>query len=189
MKEINKKSIFNTMRKLIYKDTFFYKVWVFITSGGFRFIRNTWNFRKELYEYQKWDWLYQISLLRRGLELQSKYFETHGYDDDKIKYKKISKINRAVYILKCHEEDSFIELAEAELGYKYKEEYYHLNENKLTYEDKERNAAINKKSFEIEDILWVELLEIFDGQDLSQIKSEHDLNKIFNGSGIKGWFN
>jgi len=187
MEKENKKTFLNELHKLIYRDNKFYKVWRFLTSGMFHFVKNVWYFRKELYEYQKWDWLYQISLLRKGLELHSDYLTEHGHDDDKIKFKKINKIDRVVYILKCHENDTFIELAEMELGYEYKHDFCELGNNKLSYLEKEQNAAIYKKSLEIEDILWCEFLEIIDGQDLSSVRSELEWERKFDGSGIKGW--
>lgn len=180
---------------MIYKNLT--RLWYFIFKTTPRFIKNVWNFRKELTNYQPWDWLYNISMLRRGLELQTEFIKKKGNDNFEIRHRKISKIEHAIYILKCHENDIFIELAEKSLGYIYiyneNDDDVFFNKNndnvksKLTYEDKERNTAITKKAIEIEDNMWSELVDIFNGQDLSKFKTDYDWYKKFDGSGMKWW--
>lgn len=152
------------------------------------FIKNVWLFKNELNNFELFDWSYPLSMFRRGLELECDYIEKYGMEEDEIRLKKIEKMRRAIDILKVHEDDLFMDLAEKHLGYEYKLDLLINDESQLSYSDKEKNTAIAKKSVEIEDDLWIELLDILDGQDLSTVKTEGEWRNRFDGSGFKTWW-
>lgn len=202
-----KTDFFKSIKKLVYGKTWWYKTYSFIRYGIIRFTRNIWLFRKELYEYQKWDWRYQIMLLRRGLELESKYIKKYGLEIDESRLKKVEMMNRAIEILKWHEDDLFLELAEKELGYEYilndfefkeadqsilnqeitkGEKYYQLINNS-TDEEKEKNNKLSKLSDKLQVDSFNELLIILKGQDFKKFNTNIDWNKQFDGSGLQNW--
>lgn len=165
------------------------KPFIFLFKRLPHFIKNVWLFRKELNDFYPFDWSYPLGMFRRSLELESEYIYKHGNEETDVKNKKINMMNRAVQIMLIHENDLFLTLAEQQLGYEYKLEIFNKEgESNLTYNDKEKNTALIKKSEEIEDDLWVELLDILDGQDLSMVKSEEEWKKRFDGSGFKTWW-
>jgi hypothetical protein len=129
-------------------------------------------------------------MFRKALELQYDDIDKYSQEDDLTRIKKLKMISRAIEIMKIHEDDLFLEIAEAELGYEYKIDLIDKNtgESLLSYDEKEKNAALSKKSYEVEDDLWIELLDILDGQDLSYVKSEEEWKSKFNGTGFKSWF-
>lgn len=203
-----KNTFFNSIKKLVYVDTFWYKTYSFIRYGIIRFIRNIWSFRKELYEYHRWDWRYQLMMMRRGFELEVKYITKYGHEIEISKDKKIEKMKRLIEISKWHEDDLFLELAEKELGYKYiigkfefKEEdqsklnqeitkgqkYYELIDNS-SKEDKEKNKKLTILSDKIQVDSFNELLSILKGQDFKKFDTNIDWYKQFDGSGIQNWW-
>ena len=208
MKTKFKSGFFKSIKKLIYRNTWWYKTYSFLRYGISRFMRNIWLFRKELYEYQKWDWRYQIMLLRRGIELESEYIKKFGLEVEEPRLKKVEKMNRAIEIMKWHEDDLFIELAEKELGYEYivkdfefkdadeskldinitkGEKYYELIDN-YTEEEKLKNKKLSKLSDKIQEDSLNELLNILKGQDFKKFDKNIEWDKQFDGSGIQNWW-
>ena len=102
-----------------FKYTKLYGVYSLFRYNIPQFFKNIWRFKTELYHYRAFDWRYSLSMFRRALEIQSKYTELYGYEIDETRLKKIAKMNRAIEIMKWHEDSSFIELAEKELGFEY----------------------------------------------------------------------
>jgi len=195
----------NKFKYVLYR--IFYKIWDFLRYDIIRFFRNIWLFRKELYHYQKWDWRHQMMMLRRGLELESDYIKKHGLEVDESRLKKVEKINRVIEIIKWHEDDLFLELAEKELGYKYPirdfefkeadsskldinitkgQKYYELIDNN-TEDEKIKIKTISELSNKIQKESFDELLEIFKGQDYKKFDITIDWHEQFDGSGLQNW--
>jgi len=167
-----------------------------------RFLKNAWRFRNELSNF--YDWNYDLGLFRRSLELNVINIETKSYEVPESKDKKVLKMKRAIFILKCFEEDNFIELAEEELGLEFfcgsfnfekkENDNYYLLEDNNTEEQKENNRLILMKSIEIQDNLWSELWRIIQGQDNNEFKIINEDKPVnredwFDGSGLYNWWN
>jgi hypothetical protein len=201
-------SFFKSLKKMIFHETWYYKVWSFFRYDIGRFLTNVWKFRKELYSYQVWDWTPSLRLFRRGLEMETNYIEKYGNEVDITRNKKVDKMKRAIEIMKWHEEDLFIDLAEKQLGYEYKlgkwnfkevdedelnpeitkgEKYYELIDDD-TEDDKIKNNNITSLSLKIERDSWNELMEIFKGQNPEDFPEGCDWDEFFDGSGLKGWW-
>lgn len=179
----------NLYDKYLNIKTVISKPFIFLFKTLPHFIKNVWLFRKELNDFYAFDWSYPLGMFRRSLEIEYNYIDKHGNEEEESRNKKLSMMNRAIQIMLIHENDLFLTLAEEQLGYEYKLELFNKEgESNLTYNDKEKNTALIKKSEEIEDELWIELLDILDGQDLSTVKSEEDWKKKFDGSGFKTWW-
>jgi hypothetical protein len=124
--------------------------------------------------------------------------------------KKVAAMKRAVELLHHVNEDSFIELAEAELGeivhhpWEFEDEPdkpgYSRLVDKDTPEEKEHNSKVYARAREIEEQEWEELWRIFKGQDMTEYsgimdsltdeeKRERDhYYEWFDGSNLKGWW-
>lgn len=198
-------SFFKSLKKFTFQQTIIYKLWSFFRYDIYRFFRNIWNFRKELFEYQDWDWRYQFMMFRRGLEIEVNYLEKHGLEEKESLNKKILKMKRVIELIKYHEDDTFLELAEKQLGYEYKitgiefkevddikldtditkgQKYYELI-NKDSDEDKIKNKKLSDLSVKISKDTFKELIKIIEGQKYTK---DFDWDKDFDGSGIETWW-
>jgi hypothetical protein len=168
-----------------------------------KFIRNFWNFRKEIYRYEPWDYRFQLSMFRRSIDLESQYIEKYGIEVDEHRLKKVSKMKRVVEIMKWHENDSFIELAEIHLNKEVvsKWNFEKINDTtfnpisnkdlyELVQEISEEESKINNEIYALADKIekdsWNELFEILKGKEYK--KEDGDWDMWFDGSGLKGWW-
>lgn len=156
-------------------------------------IKNFWRFRKELWRFRDWDYIYTLSLFRKGLEQMVVAIE-RGYEEEVSRGKKVEKMKRVIELINHIENDTFIEQAEKELGYEMNHDYWMKSEPE---EITKANRAISHKSWGIEESEWRELWEIIKGKEMEAFKipegtscddvyEEHQ--KIFDGSGLKGWW-
>ena len=162
------------------------------------FIKNMWNFKKELYEYRPWDYTFNLNMLKKSLEQTCDYIEKYGIEEKTSKSKKVKKIKRAVEIIENIVEHKYIDIIENKLGYKVKlnyeftpvEEVDEDGEHLLEMKTINTNIAkLNKKVYKLSDALeekeWKELCSILQGQDITK---HNNFNKHFNGSGMRNWW-
>lgn len=198
-------SFFKSLKKISRQNTWWYKTYEFFRYKIGWFFRNIWKFRKELYKHRPWDSVYSLSMLRRSLEEICNNIEKYGIEVETSRLKKVEKMERAIEILKWHEGDKFIELAEKELGYETNCNFLFKDEpSDIT----ESNRKIFNLSTKIEEDSFNELLQIFKGQDINDfikinndlkekykdnpdeyfIESENLHDNWFDGSGLKSWW-
>jgi hypothetical protein len=148
------------------------------------FFRNLFFFRKEIYNYRKWDYIYSLTLLKRSLEAQYEDIK-NGCEVAESRVQKAEKIERALQILEYCIDDSFLDLAEAELGEVvfHDWEFEPADKNGLrtlidkdTPEEKEHNHKVFTRADEIQQALWSELFLILKGT------GERD------GTDMRGWW-
>ena len=162
-----------------------------------QFFSNCWKFRKELANFYSWN--YDLGLFRRSIELNKVAIEKYANEVPESRLKKLAKMERAIYLLKCFEEDNFIELAEKVLGF----EMEHGNIWFEPIEDREgcslmwddlsevqisRNRDIVLKTAEIQNEMWIELWQIIRGQDCSKFDKEKEWFEQFDGSDLRSWW-
>jgi hypothetical protein len=113
----------------------------------------------------------------------AKDIEKYGFEILTSRDNKFKKIRRANVILNNIIWDNYIEMAESELG---KVRDYQWNKQ---FSEEEalhiRNVISLAEIKEYEE--WVELMEIFKGQDHSKFDLNVDFYDQFDGSGIKNW--
>ena len=113
------------------------------------------------------------------------YFEKSGFEVLISNEKKIIKMRRATEILKNIRESAYIEMAEKELGsipnFNPNSEYSHLESLHI--------SNIVKKSIELEEKEWDELMLIFKGQVYSSFDPNKDFYEQFDVSGLRNWWN
>jgi hypothetical protein len=126
--------------------------------------------------------------------------ETRGHEVEESRMKKVAKMKRLSYLIDICVNDSYIEVAEKELGIEMihhdwefvpvegREDSYELLD-KDTPEEKEHNHKIIKRSHEIQKEYWEELCYIIKGPDYDTIReSGEDFYEKLDGSDIRGWW-
>lgn len=199
-----------SVKKLIWNQNPIYKLYEIFRYKIPMFLKNIWFFRKQLWDFRWWDYSFNLDIFRRSLEKTSKELEVRGNEIDETRLKKVAKINRAIELLGHIRSDSYIEMAEKELGELKKMKinfedvpdqpgYYRLVDNENP-EDVNHNRKVYRRADEIEAQEWKELWKILEGQGHSEYskivenateeeKREKDLWKEwFDGSGMKHWW-
>lgn len=218
MKVIFANSFFKSLSRLKRRQTWWYKTYEFFRYDIGRFLRNVRKFRKELYNFYPWDYIYNLKLFRRSLQLTLEGIR-NGHEVDSSRLKKVAAIERAIEIILKFENDSFIEEAEAELGSVIHHPWeFQLGEDghgkrvidKETQEDRDHNSKVFKRADELEEEYWGELWRILKGRshaaeqriwEIARLKvgessnagEDHEkiyeeANKKFDGSGMRGWW-
>ena len=191
MKVEFKDSFFESVEKLVWYDTNLWKVWSAIRYDIPLFFKNVWRFRKELYNHQWWDYRFTLEMLYRSLSIMVVKLEKDGIEEDTSRMKKVTKIKRALELLKHKLDDDYIQRAEDELGdlsYKPirfepvegKEGLYSLEDDD-TPAEKRHAKKVYKRARVIEDKEWKELWDIFKGRKFTTWEK-------FDGSDLRGWW-
>lgn len=146
------------------------------------FIINAWKFRQELSNYRSFDFTYSVSMFRKALEdLRETLIE--GYEIPSQRFLKIDKMNRAIFLLKQFEKDTFIDLAEQEMGIDLD---LYMGGGFSNIKPEERKVF--NYAEQLENQYWNELMDILKGTNDTQLnilKNEFDL---FNGTNMKSWW-
>ncbi len=192
MKVILTDTFFESLDRIASRERWYWKAWDFVRYDFPRGVKNLRFFFKAVWNYRGWDYHGSLVLLRRSLEpLHEAVLKGHEVEEPRLK--KAYKIRRTIEILRRIETDSFVELAEADLGYSL--QYSGLLEDAPGR--KEANSAIFAKAREYEEAAWEELWSNLKGQDTSDFgpKGEESFEeaetrwyKKFDGSGIRGWW-
>lgn len=199
-------SFFESLKKLRHRERFYYKILDFFKYDLPGFIKNVWIFRKMLWNHRWWDWRFTMEAMYTSISEMEKGMHD-GLEVRISRDKKIKKMQRSLYLMKCFIDDNFINLAEAELGkiIHIKWEFEKCEDlpgfsrliNNESDEVKEHNKKVYNRARELEEQMWNELWEIFKGQDYSKFKKKpegmnHNKNydywdAQFDGSGMRGW--
>jgi hypothetical protein len=190
-------SFYKSIKKLNWQEGKIYKTYSLFRYDLPHFFSNIWRFRKVLWNHQWWDYSYTLEALKTSLEIMEKGLH-NGYEIAESRNKKIEKIRRAIQLIKNVRTDSYISMAENELGeiilrdWEFEDSpdnpgYSQLIENE-TEEEKIHNKKVFDRSREIEEKEWNELCDIIRGQDYSKFDKEIDFDKQYDGSGLKNWW-
>jgi hypothetical protein len=162
------------------------------------FFKNLWFFRKELFEYRRWDYTFNLNLLRRSLEGTVDYIEIKGWEVDSSRLKKVAKMRRAIEILNNIDTHPYIEMAESKLGKlsKMNFEFEPSPDNPEMYQlkdiesedERKHNRSIYDLSDQLENDEWNELWTILRGQDINEYKTFKNTKETNNGFEWDEWF-
>ncbi len=191
MKVEFKDTFFESVEKLVWYDTKLWKVWASIRYDIPLFFKNVWRFRRELYNHQWWDYRYTLEMMYRSLSIMVVKLEKDGIEEDVSRGKKVTKIKRALELLKHKLDDDYVERAEVELGeisYKPirfepvegKEGLYSMVDDD-TPAEKKHAKKVYKRARVIEETEWKELWDIFKGKKFTTWEE-------FDGSDLRGWW-
>ena len=165
-------------------------------------------FQKTTLEFSFLGLFIYLDFFRRSLEKTVDTIELHCMEIDSHRMKKVYKMRRVIELLGHIRTDSYIEMAEKELGelimkpWEFEEVsdkpgYYSLVDNE-TPEEQEHNKKVFSRATEIENEEWIEIWKIIQGQDLTEYKKYYDsipeeeknkkdyLGAWFDGSGLNG---
>jgi hypothetical protein len=126
--------------------------------------------------------------------------ERYGHEISESRMKKFEKMKRLSYLIDVCVHDSFIDVAEKELGMEmiyhewefvpaegYEDSYELVDKD--TPEEKEHNGKIINRAHEIQKEYWEELCYIIKGPDYDSIReSGEDFYEKLDGSDIRGWW-
>jgi hypothetical protein len=172
----------------------------FFKWGIWKFFRNIYDFRRELWSFRSWDYSFNLMMLKRSLEMTLETIRG-GHEVETSKNKKIQKIERTIEILDNICSDNFLELAEKEL--KKQVIFYSWNPKKVgddlweMEEEPENVREWNRKIYNLADQIredqWIELWTILRGQDMKTFKPStenpwNDFDEWFDGSGLSSWW-
>ena len=207
MKVLFSDSFSKSLNTMIWHDHPIYKVYELFRYKIPAFFKNVWFFRKEMWRFRSWDYSFNLQLLSRSLEKTVHTIEYYGMEVDSSRMKKVQKIKRAIELMNNLRTDSYIEMAEKELGelksidFNFEPtednpELFQLVDSDV--EEREHNRKVFILSDKIESDEWKELFSILKGQDIEEYRKlfdsasddeKRDLwDKWFDGSGMKHWW-
>lgn len=200
-------TFFNSVKRMVNREKWYWKTWDFLRYDTPRFFRNLWMFRKDLYNYRWYSGQHAVlPFMKTALMDMAAKVDERGLEVEHSKSKKVMKMWRAAKLMEHFIEDNFIDLAEAELGdlilrkFEFEpaeqEGYYQLVDNE-TPEETEHNNKVFNRAREIEEQMWAELWDILKGQTHSHFEvfldkakdKEKAYENWFDGSGLRGWWN
>jgi hypothetical protein len=201
-------SFHKSLKRLIWHQHPIYKFYEFFRYNLPKFLENLWFFRKQLWQFRSWDYSFNLQIFGRSLEKTLNTIEFDGLEVDTTRLKKVEKMRRVIQLINNARTDSYIEMAERELG-----ELKHFDwnfepsqDNPDLYqlidtnnkEENEHNKRVFKLASTIDDREWRELWNIFKGQSILDYKKHlktipkeeqsDEWNKWFNGSDMRGWW-
>ena len=175
-------SFFESLKALNRRNIWYNRLWRTIRYNIPNFLKNVWYFRAELYDFESWDYRFNLNLFQKSLESTADYLENYGVEEDVSRMKKVAKIRRVIELLKRDKEANWIEQAEAELGeMKNTDDWFSENPREDTPEELAHNRKVIKRSQELQEKEWKELWRIIKG---TRYKSYED----WDGSDIRGWW-
>jgi len=203
-------SFSKSIEKLISDHRWYNRAWKWIRYDVPHFWKNVWKFRDALSKHYWWDYNGTLKFMEIAINDIATNVEVKGLEIDESRLKKVTAMKRAVEILKHISKDSYIEMAEAELGeityYPWEFEdaegkpgFYQLVD-KETPAEKKHNGKVYAYARKLEEKEWKELWRILEGQQYKDYektikhltpeerrKDDH-YYKWFDGSGLNGWW-
>lgn len=199
-----------SLKRMINRERWYWKTWDLFRYDIPRFVKNIWRFREPLWRHRSWDYHGVLLFMEKGITHMHTNVEEYGMEIEISRMKKVAAMKRSVELLKHVNEDSYIELAEAELGeivhhpWEFEEipdkPGYSKLVDKETTAEKEHNSKVFARAREIEEQEWQELWKIFLGQDMEEYRKlseslteeeKHERDHYyewFDGSNLKGWW-
>ena len=199
-------SFSKSIKRLIRHNTWWYKTYSLFRYDLPRFFKNIWKFRKGLWNHYWFDHHGTLRFLEIGLTDMADRIEKDGMEVDSSRLKKVSKMRRAIELIKNYNEDNYIEMAEKEIGklvlhdWEFEEVedkpgYSRLVDND-TEEEKDHNRKVFERAREIEEKEWSELFTILKGRPSPEYQMFLDKSEDkksawdnwFDGSDMRGWW-
>lgn len=174
-------SFFESLERLSKYDRWYNVLWRVVRYNIPNFFKNIWYFKKELYDFEAWDYRFNLDLFQRSLEATADYLEHSGIEINESRMKKVAKMRRVIELLKKDREGNWVEEAEAELGALQNDEWTTHRYRESTPEEKEHNSNVFLRANELEKQDWDELWDIIKGKESTSYE-DHD------GSNMKSWW-
>lgn len=196
-----KETFFESFKRMINRERWYWKLWDLFRYDIPRFFRNLWLFRKNLWNHTWYNGDSSVlPWVKTAVDDMAWRIEKYGHEVDESRLKKVAKMRRLSYLIDVCVKDEFIDEAEKELGFKYvyypfefeevlgNDKAYTLKQNE-TPEDKENNSKLLNRSHEIQKEYWEEICAIIKGPDYDAMRaSEEDWDKLYDGSDLRAWW-
>ena len=194
-------TFFESFKRMINREIWYWKLWDLFRYDIPRFFRNLWLFRKNLWNHTWYNGDSSVlPWVKTAVDDMAWRIEKYGHEVDESRMKKVAKMRRLSYLIDVCVKDEFIDEAEKELGFKYvyypfefeevlgNDKLYELKQNE-TPEDKDNNSKLLNRSHEIQKEYWEELCAIIKGPDYDAMRaSEEDWDKLYDGSDLRAWW-
>ena len=194
-------TFFESFKRMINRERWYWKLWDLFRYDIPRFFRNLWLFRKNLWNHTWYNGDSSVlPWVKTAVDDMAWRIEKHGHEVEESRMKKVVKMRRLSYLIDVCVKDEFIDEAEKELGFKYvyypfefeevlgNDKLYELKQNE-TPEDKENNSKLLNRSHEIQKEYWEELCAIIKGPDYDAMRaSDEDWDKLYDGSDLRAWW-
>ena len=103
-------TFFDSLKRMINRQRWYWKTWDFLRYDMPRFFRNLWIFRKDLYNYRWYSGQNAVlPFMKTALNDMAAKIDERGIEVEHSKSKKIGKMLRAAYIMERFIEDDFLE--------------------------------------------------------------------------------
>ena len=170
-----------------------YNIWSFLRYDAPRFLMNIWKFKKALYHHYSFDYQGILYFLEICIKDYVDYNEKYGFEILTSRMKMIEKMNRASQILHNHIADRYLEMAEKELGKIPEDLIFKIYQKIIRRENRTQEEAdhikdVYKRTQRIEEEEWDELMLILKGQDYSTFDPAKDFYELYDGTGLKTWW-
>ena len=196
-----KNTFFESFKRMINRERWYWKLWDLFRYDIPRFFRNLWLFRKNLWNHTWYNGDSSVlPWVKTAVDDMAWRIEKHGHEIEESRMKKVVKMRRLSYLIDVCVKDEFIDEAEKELGFKYvyypfefeevlgNDKVYTLKQNE-TPEDKENNSKLLNRSHEIQKEYWEEICAIIKGPDYDAMRaSDEDWDKLYDGSDLRAWW-
>ena len=196
-----KNTFFESFKRMINRERWYWKLWDLFRYDIPRFFHNLWLFRKNLWNHTWYNGDSSVlPWVKTAVDDMAWRIEKHGHEIEESRMKKVAKMRRLSYLIDVCVKDEFIDEAEKELGFKYvyypfefeevlgNDKVYTLKQNE-TPEDKENNSKLLNRSHEIQKEYWEEICAIIKGPDYDAMRaSEEDWDKLYDGSDLRAWW-
>lgn len=174
-------SFWESLERLNRRDRWYNRLWRSIRYNIPNFFKNVWYFRAELYDFEPWDYRFNLNLFQKSLENTVEYLDKHGIEESESRAKKVAKMRRAIELLENNKKGDYIDRAEQELGELHTRDWFSDNVEELTKEEFEHNRKVYDRSCKIEEQEWKELWRIIKGKKFTTYED-------WDGSDIRGWW-
>jgi hypothetical protein len=191
-------NFFSSLKRMINRERWYWKTWDWIRYDFPNFCSNVWRFRKALFSHHWWDHHGMLSFNEIAFDHMADNIYRIGNEVDSSRLKKAKAMKRAAELIRNYNQDSYIEMAEKELGEIVNHPWefedvpdmpgYSQLKDLDTPEEKEHNSKVFSRAREIEENEWNELWTIIRGQDYSKFSKESEWDSQFDGSGLRGWW-
>jgi hypothetical protein len=199
-------TFFKSLKKISSRRMIHWRIYDFFRYDLIRFFRNLWLFRKNLWNYNNYNGANSIlPWVKTSLDDIVGYIEKYGHEESKSRAKKVEKMKRLSYLLDVFLKDDYIKLATEELGPIYNTEIvFEPTGDGVSYEmidkgspeEKKHNIKVIKRSKEIEEKHWREIIDIIKGPDYEKIYNElenfyselENFEDQYDGSDMRSWW-
>lgn len=125
-----------------------------------RFIKNVWRFRKELSNFQDWDYNFNLDLFKKSLQFTHDYMKKDGLEVDEDRLPKVEIMQEVIDAIDKVSYHDFIDEAETQLCVKATMENTSNKDSEFDWKYTEHSKRVYKLSDELEQKNWNKIWDL-----------------------------